>query len=56
MVDVIYRDEPHVIYTYHYQKIGDTARKSVLLYNATLHDEKIDSNTYSYKRKHFGEQ
>lgn len=54
-VDVTYKDEPHVIYTYRYQKIGDTERKGVLAYNQTLLDNKVDPNTYSYKHKHFGE-
>lgn len=54
-VDVTYKDEPHVIYVYRYQKIGDTERKGVLAYNQTLLDDKVDPNTYSYKHKHFGE-
>lgn len=56
MVDVIYKDEPHVIYTYRYQKIRNAKSKGVLLYDATLHDEKVDFSTYSYKHKHLGEQ
>ncbi|MEI4832050.1 DUF3139 domain-containing protein [Bacillus sp. FJAT-53711] len=55
MVDVTYKDESHVIYTYRYQKIGDTERKGVLAYNETLLDSKVNPYTYSYKHKHFGE-
>lgn len=54
-VDVMYKDEPHVIYAYRYQKIGDTERKGVLTYNETLLDSKVNPHTYSYKHKHFGE-
>ncbi|KEK17445.1 hypothetical protein BAMA_12830 [Bacillus manliponensis] len=55
MVDVVYKDEPNVIYTYRYQRISDTNEKGVLSYYERVLNKDVDPDTYPYKHKHEGE-
>lgn len=52
-VDVIYKDELNVVYSYRYIK-NDKGKKRVFIYHSRLIDD-TNEDTYQYKHRHVGE-